>query len=377
MKIKMLLLLSMIGLQAIAQTDSIVMTINGKAVTRSEFEYAYQKNNKNGRHIKIANFAKQYALYKQKVAAAEEARLDKTASFNEQVESLLSPTVAPVSIPTVSTPSASLEQDARRLYNEERREVEGNGGLVSYGEILIRINQHATAYEEDKARVLADSVYRALQGGADFETLAKKYSQTKGGRVFTVVGRNEVLEEVEKALFSMQAGELRAPVTSPFGFHILKVYAREQYPAYEVVRPRLIKQLEMANLRQQIIRQQQGQSVNTVVLAPSLDTKGATAVDENLKREVCDGLLVAAITHQKLGILANNRSELERYFRKHRKEYRGVLKGKSDVPKSVDEVLPLVENDYQQSLEKGWEKELKRKYKVVVNKKVLSAINHK
>lgn len=33
----------MIGLQAIAQTDSIVMTINGKAVTRSEFEYAYQK----------------------------------------------------------------------------------------------------------------------------------------------------------------------------------------------------------------------------------------------------------------------------------------------------------------------------------------------
>ena len=39
MKIKMLLLLSMIGLQAIAQTDPIVMTINGKAVTRSEFEY--------------------------------------------------------------------------------------------------------------------------------------------------------------------------------------------------------------------------------------------------------------------------------------------------------------------------------------------------
>ena len=36
------------GSIAFAQNDPTVMTINGKPVTRSEFEYSYNKNNSNG-----------------------------------------------------------------------------------------------------------------------------------------------------------------------------------------------------------------------------------------------------------------------------------------------------------------------------------------
>ena len=36
------------GSIAFAQNDPTVMTINGKPVTRSEFEYSYNNNNSNG-----------------------------------------------------------------------------------------------------------------------------------------------------------------------------------------------------------------------------------------------------------------------------------------------------------------------------------------
>ncbi len=375
MRIKVLLLFLIAGWQAMAQTDPVVMSVNGKAITRSEFEYAYKKNNKAEQHISVIAFAKQYALYKQKVAAAEEAKLDKQLSFDQEVASFLMPHNAPTV--QLNAVSPELEEAAHCLYLEEQKKVDKNGGLVSYGEIRLRIHQHATADEEAKVRMLADSIYRALQEGASFELLAKQYSQTREGRIFFVAGRYEVLEEVEKALFTMQPGELRGPINSPLGLHILKMIRREWYPRYEEVRPRLIKQLEMANLRQQIIEQQQGKQSIIAVPVDISEEKETILVDENLRRELREGLLVAAITQQKLGILVNNKADLQRYVNKHKKEFRDVVKDKSGADPSLEEILPLVEVSYKQSLERGWEKELKRKYKVVVYKKVLSAINHK
>ena len=40
-----LLVTCLLGLAAVAQQDPVLMRINGKDVTRSEFEYIYNKNN--------------------------------------------------------------------------------------------------------------------------------------------------------------------------------------------------------------------------------------------------------------------------------------------------------------------------------------------
>ena len=40
-----LLVTCLLGLSAVAQQDPVLMRINGKDVTRSEFEYIYNKNN--------------------------------------------------------------------------------------------------------------------------------------------------------------------------------------------------------------------------------------------------------------------------------------------------------------------------------------------
>ena len=67
--------------------DPIVMTVNGTPVTRSEFEYAYNKNGQIAGAVEqktVAEYAEMYANYKLKVAAALEARIDTLKSYQQE-----------------------------------------------------------------------------------------------------------------------------------------------------------------------------------------------------------------------------------------------------------------------------------------------------
>ena len=67
-----------------AQTsDPVVMTVNGQNVTRSEFEYSYNKNNGDDviEKTTVEQYVPLFVNYKLKVAAALDARLDTLASF--------------------------------------------------------------------------------------------------------------------------------------------------------------------------------------------------------------------------------------------------------------------------------------------------------
>ena len=71
--------LALAALTASAQaTDPVVMRVNGKPVTRSEFEYNFNKNNTDGVIDKksVEEYAELFVNYKLKVEAALDARLD-------------------------------------------------------------------------------------------------------------------------------------------------------------------------------------------------------------------------------------------------------------------------------------------------------------
>ena len=74
---------------ALAQvTDPVLMRVNGKEVTRSEFEYAFNKNNTNlaGEGQSVEEYLPMYVDFKLKVAEAESLSLDTLASFREEYE---------------------------------------------------------------------------------------------------------------------------------------------------------------------------------------------------------------------------------------------------------------------------------------------------
>ena len=73
------------SLGAFAQSnDPVLMRINGKPVTRSEFEYSYNKNsNIEGavEHKMVDEYVEMFVNYKLKVEAAEAMRMDTLSSF--------------------------------------------------------------------------------------------------------------------------------------------------------------------------------------------------------------------------------------------------------------------------------------------------------
>ena len=83
-----LLVTCLLGLSAVAQQDPVLMRINGKDVTRSEFEYIYNKNNSlNEQESKtLDEYVDLFVNFKLKVAAAEAAGIDTTRTFREELE---------------------------------------------------------------------------------------------------------------------------------------------------------------------------------------------------------------------------------------------------------------------------------------------------
>jgi foldase protein PrsA len=74
---------------------------------------------------------------------------------------------------------------------------------------------------------LADQIVNMLKSGADFASLAKKYSIDNGSAVnggdLGFFGKGVMVPEFENASFNLSVGEISAPVQTDFGYHIIKV----------------------------------------------------------------------------------------------------------------------------------------------------------
>ncbi len=80
----------------------------------------------------------------------------------------------------------------------------------------------------------AKDIQAQLAAGADFATLAAKYSidtstKDKGGDLGWF-GRGKMVAEFEKVAFSLKVGEISQPVKSTYGYHIIQVLGHEARP---------------------------------------------------------------------------------------------------------------------------------------------------
>lgn len=116
MKIKALLLLSLLSTTMVfGQSDPAIMTINGQPVSRSEFEYSYNKNNAEGVIDKksIADYVDLFINYKLKVQAALDARLDTLSSFKQEFLTYRDQQIRPSFLT-----NSDIEKAARDIYQE-------------------------------------------------------------------------------------------------------------------------------------------------------------------------------------------------------------------------------------------------------------------
>lgn len=351
-------------LASLAQSDPVLMRINGKDVTRSEFEYSYNKNNAEGVIDKktINEYVDLFVNYKLKVAAAEAAHLDTLTSYRNEFHSYRDQQLRPYLLDTLA------EEKEIANYYERMKESIGDAGLIHPAHIFLRVAQKATDEQKEKAKARIDSIYKVLKAGGDFETLAKACSEdpgsAKNGGLLPWIGPKQTLKEFEDAAYALKVGEMSKPFLSSAGYHIIMMKERKPLDPYSTLRPQIKEFLESRGLSDKVVndridtlvKSSNGRLTAELVM-DSLDrqVEASNSDIRNLVREYHDGLLLYEISNRTVWDKAVKDSVgLEKFYKKNKKKYyfdsprfKGVVfycKNQSDVP-SVKAALKGVDYD--------------------------------
>ena len=316
---------------ALAQSDPVVMTVNGVPVTRSEFEYSYNKNNGEGVIDKktVDEYAELFVNYKLKVAAALDERLDTLSSFKDEFAMYRDQQVRP----TIVT-DAEILDEARKAYDRAKESI-GTKGLIMPAHIFFRLSTRATQEEQEQVRLRADSVYQALQAGADFADLAKKVSQdprsAAHGGVLGWMQTGQTFEEFEQAAFALQPGQFSRPVLTPEGYHVILMKERKQLEPFEQLKDMIVRSFEQQGIReaiadmkiQQAVEQSGGALTGQQVMKDRADSLAAVNPEmKYLIQEYHDGLLLYEISNREIWDSAEKDEEgLRTWFKTHKKDY--------------------------------------------------------
>ena len=318
-----------IALTAAAQEDPIVMRINGVPVTRSEFEYNYNKNNSEGVIDKknVEEYADLFVNYKLKVQAALDDHLDTLSSYRQEFRQYRDQQIRPLLVP-----EGAKEKEVRDYYNTLVTRLEGKQ-LIQPAHILIRLEQDATEGQQAAAKVRIDSIYQALKDGADFAELAKKVSEDPSsairGGMLPWIGPNQVVKEFEDVAYALNEGEMSEPFLMPYGYDIVKLMGRKDLESYEELHDRVQQYLEGQgidnHIAQQVLDSIAGGEGKTIEQILDEKTEEFCAKDNELKylvQEYHDGLLLFEECNSKIWEpAAKDTLALQNYFKKNKKQY--------------------------------------------------------
>ena len=309
--------------------DPVVMTVNGKPVPRSEFEYSYNKNNSEGVIDKksVDEYVDLFVNYKLKVQAALDARLDTLTSFKDEFAMYRDQQIKPSFVT-----DEGMLREAQKVYENTKENI-GPRGLIMPAHILMHVEQQAPAEAMQKAKVRIDSIYTALKNGADFADLAKRLSQDPGtavnGGALPWIGPGQTVKEFEDQAYALQKGEMSQPFQSPYGYHIILMKDRKQLEPFDSLKSDIFAFLERRGAREHVADQAikemaQEQGITTAQL---LEKRAAemSATDMDLKyliQEYHDGLLLYEISNQTVwDKAAKDELGLANYYKKNKKKY--------------------------------------------------------
>jgi len=220
MKAKLLissLLLGVVVLAFAKDNDPVLMTINGKDIKLSEFEYLYHKNNQQQVEKEtLEQYVDRFVLYKQKVADAEAAGIDTTRLFINEFEGYKKDLAAPY----MTEDTTYKWQMVCEAYDRYKKEIEIDHFMLPVGN---------TEAETQTMINLMDSIRNCVLNGENWETLVAKHSsdpskQRNRGH-YGFISSGMFPYEFENVVYNTPIGEVSKPFKTQFGVHMIRVNA--------------------------------------------------------------------------------------------------------------------------------------------------------
>lgn len=120
-----------------------------------------------------------------------------------------------------------------------------NSKRKSKGEVVvahIMVKNDSTVLRGSKEKI--DEIYKELQQGKDFATIAKEksddLSSARKGGVLPKFGTGRMIQPFENVAFNLEKeGDFSEPFESNYGWHILKLIKKYPIPSYEALYPKL------------------------------------------------------------------------------------------------------------------------------------------
>lgn len=222
MKLKSVLglaaVLSAAGLQA-ADNDPVVMTIAGKDVTASEFEYFYNKNDQEDLAEKktFDEYIDLFINYKLKVAEAAARGVDTTKAFRDELAGYRR---------QLAEPYMKGEDWQDSLVFEF---VERNKYKIHAQHILLMTDQNAPAEQVARKKARIMELKAEAEAGADFDSLARANSEEPGAAQragdLGYFSAGQMVYPFETVCYETPVGGYGV-CRSQYGFHLVKVIDR-------------------------------------------------------------------------------------------------------------------------------------------------------
>lgn len=131
-------------------------------------------------------------------------------------------------------------QEIKQYYDDNKKTLFVVPARVKASHILaifpwVEDNSEETEETEEGRKEALEEIKMVedkLKNGVDFEVLARQYSDDSAsaasGGDLGYISKGQMIEEFEEALFSLDVGEVSEIVETKYGFHIIKVFDRQE-----------------------------------------------------------------------------------------------------------------------------------------------------
>jgi parvulin-like peptidyl-prolyl isomerase len=233
--------------------DQVVITVGDQKITAAQFDQIisslpaqFQANARGPARKQFADNVVHVLILAQE---GKKRKLDETPAYKIQSMFQNANMLAGLAYEQLGKEAPLNDAEVKKYYETHKAEFE----RVHARHILIRAAGSPLAVRpgekdltEAEALAKAQEIRKKIEAGADFAALAREESDDTGsgsnGGDLGFFGHNQMVPPFEEAAFAMKAGELSQPVKTPFGYHLIKVEARDS-KTLEELKPDIEKRL--------------------------------------------------------------------------------------------------------------------------------------